>query len=127
MRELAELIRFPSVSSLSRHAVDVRDCADWLVRHLRQIGLEGVRRWDSGGHPVVCGHWLHATGRPTVLIYGHYDVQPADSVGEWSRRRSSRPSAAKICSAAAAADDKGQLFAHVKAFESWLGARGGCR
>ena len=60
------------------HAADMRGCAAWLAHHLRAIGLEGVRVWDTAGHPVVCGHWLRAAGRPTVLIYGHYDVQPAD-------------------------------------------------
>ena len=124
VRELAELIRFPSVSSLAQHAADVRNCADWLVRHLREIGLEGVRRWDSGGHPMVCGHWLHAAGRPTLLIYGHYDVQPADPVGEWSSPPFEPAIRGDHLFGRGSADDKGQFFVHVKAIESWLGTRG---
>ena len=124
VRELAELIRFPSVSSLPQHVADMRACAAWLMRHLRAIGMEGVRCWDTGGHPVVCGHWLHATGRPTVLIYGHYDVQPADPAAEWS----SPPFAPTIRDqrlfGRGSADDKGQLFVHLKAIESWLRTRG---
>ena len=69
---------FRASARTREHAADMRGCAAWLAHHLARIGLEGVRVWDTAGHPVVCGHWLHAAGRPTVLIYGHYDVQPAD-------------------------------------------------
>ena len=124
VRELAELIRFPSVSSLPQHASDLRECAAWLVHHLRAIGLEGVRCWDTGGHPVVCGHWLHAAGRPTVLIYGHYDVQPADPAAEWSSPPFTPRVRDERLFGRGSADDKGQMFVHVKAIESWLRTRG---
>ena len=124
VRELGEFIRFPSISSEPQHAPAMRGCAVWLAHHLRAIGLEGVRVWDTAGHPVVCGHWLRAAGRPTVLIYGHYDVQPADPPGEWS----SPPFDATVRDdrlfGRGAADDKGQMFAHLKAIESWLRTSG---
>ena len=123
VRELAEFIRIPSVSSLSEHESDMRECAAWLVRHLRAIGLEGVRCWDTGGHPVVCGHWLHAAGRPTVLIYGHYDVQPADPAAEWSSPPFAPAVRDERLFGRGSADDKGQMFVHLKAIESWLRTR----
>src|SRR5262245_57893298 len=75
--ELIELLRIPSVSSASEHAPDIEAAAGWLVGHLERIGLEGVRLLETGGNPIVYGHWLHAEGAPTVLVYGHYDVQPS--------------------------------------------------
>ena len=124
VRELQEFIRFPSVSSDPEHAADMRGCAAWLAHHLRAIGLEGVRVWDTAGHPVVCGHWLRAAGRPTVLIYGHYDVQPADPPGEWSTPPFEPTVRGDRLYGRGAADDKGQMFAHLKAIESWLRTRG---
>jgi acetylornithine deacetylase/succinyl-diaminopimelate desuccinylase-like protein len=75
--ELVELLKYPSVSADSRHAGDIDKCADFLVSHLSDLGLE-ARKLPTGGHPVVYAEWMGAPGKPTVLIYGHYDVQPAD-------------------------------------------------
>ena len=82
--ELRQFVRFPSVSAQPRHAADVRRCARWLADHLRRIGLDHVRILTTAGHPIVYADWLRAPGRPTVLVYGHYDVQPADPVAAWT-------------------------------------------
>src|SRR4029077_20967457 len=79
VNELKDFIRFPSVSAHPKHATDVQQCARWLARHLRRIGLD-VRLLRTPRHPLVYATWHGAAGRPTVLIYGHYDVQPADPV-----------------------------------------------
>src|SRR6267142_3055720 len=76
--ELKEFVRFPSVSAGAEHAADTNRCAQWLADHLRGIGLEQVQVIPTRGHPLVYGEWLHLAHSPTVLIYGHYDVQPVD-------------------------------------------------
>ena len=81
--ELKEFVRFPSVSNQPQHARDVRKCASWLAGHLQRIGLEHVRVVPTSGHPIVYATWQHARGRPTLLIYGHYDVQPAEPLEQW--------------------------------------------
>ena len=83
VRELIEFVRFPSISALPRHANDVRRCGEWLAEHLRRIGLERVRVVPTARHPIVYAEWTRAARAPTVLIYGHYDVQPADPLAEW--------------------------------------------
>jgi acetylornithine deacetylase/succinyl-diaminopimelate desuccinylase-like protein len=86
-RILAELIEFasiPSVSTDPAHAADVRAAADWVAATLAAAGPLAVRTLPTAGNPVVHGEWLGAPGRPTVLVYGHYDVQPADPLGEWT-------------------------------------------
>ncbi|MEE4602104.1 MAG: hypothetical protein V2J65_12560 [Desulfobacteraceae bacterium] len=72
--ELTEFLRIPSISSLSEHADDVRRAGEWVAERLRKAGMEAVEVMPTGGHPVVYGQWLHAPGKPTVLIYGHFDV-----------------------------------------------------
>lgn len=118
--ELQDLVRFPSVSAQPQHAADVRRCAAWLAAHLQRVGLEGVRVIPTPRHPLVYAEWRHAPQRPTVLIYGHYDVQPADPLAAWD----TPPFAAVVRGdnlyGRGAADDKGQLFAHVKALEAYL-------
>ena len=105
---------------LAEHAGDMRRCADWTADHLRAIGLQNVRAIDTPGHPVVYGDWLNAPGAPTVLFYGHYDVQPVDPLELWT----SPPFEATVRDnelfARGATDDKGQLFVHVKALEAHL-------
>ena len=78
LEELLDFLRIPSVSALPDHAADVARAGEWVAARLRAAGLEGVRVLPTGGHPVVYGEWLHAAGKPTVLIYGHFDAQPAD-------------------------------------------------
>jgi acetylornithine deacetylase/succinyl-diaminopimelate desuccinylase-like protein len=118
--ELKAFLTIPSVSALPQHAADLRRCAEWAADHMRSIGLQRVRVVDTLGHPVVYGEWLGAPGAPTVLIYGHYDVQPVDPVELWS----SPPFEATIRDnqlyARGSADDKGQVFMHLKAIEAHM-------
>src|SRR5437879_5114677 len=86
--ELKALLAIPSISALPEHAADVRRCADWCADEMRRIGLQNVRLIDTPGNPVVYGDWLGAAGAPTVLFYGHYDVQPVDPLTSGSRRPS---------------------------------------
>src|SRR5581483_11960321 len=82
--ELKELLRIPSISSLPEHRGDVQQAAEWVANRLRAAGIEHVEVMPTGGHPVVYGDWLHAPGKPTVLIYGHFDVQPVDPTSLWN-------------------------------------------
>src|ERR1700749_3555883 len=84
--ELKEFLRFPSVSSQPQRADDVKRCAHWLARHLKNIGLERVRVIPTRGNPIVYASWMggtHAENRPTLIIYGHYDVLPGEPITEW--------------------------------------------
>ena len=124
LEELNALLAIPSVSALPEHAGDMRRCADALAGHLRRIGLQNVRVVETPGHPIVYGDWLGAPGAPTVLVYGHYDVQPVDPIDQWT----SPPFEATIRDgqlfARGAADDKGQLFIHLKAIEAHISQTG---
>src|SRR5262245_51606405 len=80
--ELFELLRIPSVSARSEHAGDVRRAAEWIRNALARIGLDASVN-PTGGHPVVLGEWRKAPGAPTILVYGHYDVQPAEPLELW--------------------------------------------
>ncbi len=120
LTELQEFVRIPSVSAQTRHAADLRRCAEWLANHLRRIGLAHVRVIKTARHPIVYADWLRAPGRPTVLIYGHYDVQPVDPVHEWRTPPFEPTVRGQNLYGRGACDDKGQLFAHVKALESYL-------
>jgi acetylornithine deacetylase/succinyl-diaminopimelate desuccinylase-like protein len=120
LRELEEFVRFPSVSAQPRHAADVRRCAQWLASHLRRIGLRDVAVIATRRHPVVYAAWRGAMARPTVLIYGHYDVQPADPLAEWHSPPFEPVVRGQDLFGRGACDDKGQMFAHVKALEAYL-------
>jgi acetylornithine deacetylase/succinyl-diaminopimelate desuccinylase-like protein len=121
--ELFEFLRIPSVSAVSEHDGDVIKAAEWLKRSLEQAGLTGTI-YQTPGHPVVIGEWRGAPGAPTVLVYGHYDVQPAEPLELWT----SPPFEPTIRNgniyARGSVDDKGQLFLHVKALEAHLKTRG---
>ncbi|MGA2739509.1 MAG: dipeptidase [Bryobacteraceae bacterium] len=120
LAELKDFVRFPTVSSQQAHAPDVKKCAVWLASHLRRIGLDNVRIVPTRGNPIVYAAWGRAPGRPTVLVYGHYDVQPPDPLREW-RTPPFQPSVrGDNLYGRGACDDKGQLFTHVKALESYL-------
>jgi acetylornithine deacetylase/succinyl-diaminopimelate desuccinylase-like protein len=120
VEDLAAFVRFPSVSAQPRHADDLRRCAAWLAHHLRSIGMEHVRVVPTRGHPIVTADWLHAPGATTVLIYGHYDVQPPEPLEEWISPPFEAVLRAGALHGRGASDDKGQMFVHVKALESWL-------
>src|SRR5512136_1804574 len=116
LAELKDFLAIPSVSALPEHKADMRRCADWAAGHMRSIGFQSAKVVDTAGHPVVYGEWLGAPGAPTILIYGHYDVQPVDPVDLWH----SPPFEATIRDGnlygRGSTDDKGQVFAHFKAF-----------
>lgn len=123
VRELAELVRIPSVAAEPAHAADVRRCAEWLARHLAGIGLR-ARVLRTRGQPLVAARWTGAPGRPTVLVYGHYDVQPAEDPSSWSHPPFDPVVRGADLFGRGACDDKGQLWAHVKAAESLLRTAG---
>ena len=83
IEELKQYLAIPSISALPEHGADVRRAAEWTADALRQAGLQNVERIETAGHPLVYGEWLGAPGKPTILFYGHYDVQPVDPVDLW--------------------------------------------
>ena len=118
--ELKVLLAIPSISALPQHAGDVKRCAEWCADEMRRIGLQNDRLIETPGNPVVYGDWLGAPGAPTILFYGHYDVQPVDPLELWE----SPPFEATVRDgeiyARGSADDKGQVFMHLKAVEAHL-------
>ncbi len=122
--ELFEFLRIPSVSAQSDHKADVRRCAEWLHGAMTQVGLQ-ARIMDTAGHPVVLGEWREAgPSAKTVLVYGHYDVQPAEPLELWDSPPFEPNVRAGRIYARGAVDDKGQLFLHLKAIEAHLRVRG---
>lgn len=123
--ELKQYLAIPSISALPAHSADVRKCAEWTAEEMRRIQLENVRLIETPGNPVVYGEWLQAgPSAPTMLFYGHYDVQPVDPVDLWE----SPPFEATVRDgeiyARGSADDKGQVFMHFKAIEAHLKKNG---
>src|SRR6266849_6326324 len=84
LAELCEFLRIPSVSTKSEHKPDIQRAAQWVADKLRAAGFEKVEILATGGHPMVFGEWLKALGKPTILFYGHYDVQPAEPLELWT-------------------------------------------
>jgi len=123
--ELKEYLAIPSVSALPQHAGDVRRAAEWTAEALRKAGMQNVRVMDTPGHPVVYGEWLGAPGKPTILYYGHYDVQPVDPVDLWTTPPFEATVRDGEIYARGAADDKGQVFMHIKAIEAFTKKAGG--
>jgi len=119
-----EFLRIPSVSALPEHAGDCRRAAEFLAGELRTIGVEHVDVAETGGHPLVYGDWLKAEGAPTVLVYGHYDVQPPDPIDEWVKAPFEPLIRDGRMLARGAADDKAQVHMHVRATEAILATRG---
>ena len=120
VEELKGYLAIPSISALPEHASDVRRCAEWTGDEMRRVGLQNVQLIETPGNPVVYGDWLGAPGAQTILFYGHYDVQPVDPLELWA----SPPFEATIREgeiyARGAADDKGQVFMHLKAVEAHI-------
>jgi acetylornithine deacetylase/succinyl-diaminopimelate desuccinylase-like protein len=118
--ELKEFLRFPTVSSEPQRADDIMRCARWLARHLQGIGMERAQIIPTRGNPLVFASWEHATGKPTLLIYGHYDVVPVGSPQQWRIPPFTPTVRGENLYGRGACDDKGQLFCHIKAIESYL-------
>src|SRR5688500_12093927 len=121
--ELFELLSIPSVSARSEHSSDVRRAAEWMRDSLARIGFEATV-FPTAGHPVVLGEWRKAPGAPTVLVYGHYDVQPAEPLELWQSPPFEPTVRDGRIYARGSVDDKGQLFLHIKALEAHLQTRG---
>src|SRR5438094_6256651 len=124
LAELKDFVRIPSISTLPEHRPDIDRAAQFVASALRSVGMEHVELIPTAKHPLVYGEWLHAPGKPTVLCYGHYDVQPPDPLNEWSTPPFDPSVRGRNIYARGAADDKGQMYIHLKAAESLLKTRG---
>jgi len=120
LNELKEWLSIPSISALSEHKQDVRQAAEWLAGRLERAGLEHIEIHETAGHPIIYADHLHAPGRPTILVYGHYDVQPVDPLHLWTSPPFEPEIRDNKLYARGATDDKGQLFLHIKAIEAIL-------
>ena len=120
LSELKDLLRIPSVSTLDEHKPDVQKAAEFVANELRRIGMENVEVIPTKGHPLIYADWLHAPGKPTVLCYAHYDVQPPDPLDEWHTPPFEPTERNNNIYARGAVDDKGQLWMEVKALESLM-------
>jgi acetylornithine deacetylase/succinyl-diaminopimelate desuccinylase-like protein len=116
--ELKALLRIPSISTLEEHKGDIQKAAKFVADELKRIGFENVEVIPTQGHPLIYADWLHAAGKPTVLCYAHYDVQPAEPLDEWITPPFEPTERNNNVYARGAVDDKGQLWMEVKAFES---------
>jgi acetylornithine deacetylase/succinyl-diaminopimelate desuccinylase-like protein len=124
LRDLTEFLSIPSISALPAHAADCRRAAEWLMGDLRRLGCPVVTLVEGDGHPVVWAEGPKVAGAPTLLIYGHYDVQPVDPVEEWVSPPFTPTVRDGRLYARGAADDKGQVFCLLRAYEAVRNARG---
>ena len=129
--ELKEYLVIPSISTLPEHRADVLAAASFVAESLESIGLENVQlihpeisNLTEGRHPLVYADWLHAPGKPTILCYGHYDVQPPDPLNEWVSPPFEPTIREGNLYARGASDDKGQMYAHIKAVEALRAVHG---
>jgi acetylornithine deacetylase/succinyl-diaminopimelate desuccinylase-like protein len=125
IKELMELIRIPSVSALPEHSGDMQRVAEWVATKLQAVGVENVTVMPTGGHPAVYGDWLHAgSDKPTILLYGHMDVQPADPLELWESPPFEPEIRDDCIFARGASDDKGGLITPILAVEALLQTEG---
>src|SRR6478609_6343620 len=117
LSELFELLRIPSVSADSKHKDDVRKAAEYVKASLKKLGADHVDLYETKGHPVVYGEKIVDPSLPTVLVYGHYDVQPADPYELWNSPPFEPVIKNDRIYARGACDDKGQFYMHIKALE----------
>ncbi|MBO6661581.1 MAG: dipeptidase [Roseivirga sp.] len=128
LEELLDLLRIPSVSADSRHKADVKKAAEFIQAKLQEAGADRSEIYETKGHPIVYGEKLVSESAPTVLVYGHYDVQPPDPLDLWDsppfepviKKTEIHPDGAIF--ARGSCDDKGQVYMHVKAFEAMMAA-----
>ncbi|KUF30774.1 MULTISPECIES: dipeptidase [Lysinibacillus] len=124
LNELNEFLRIPSISSLSEHKEDIQQAAQWLANAFEKLNLENISITQTAGHPVVYADWLHAEGKPTILFYGHYDVQPVDPLNLWDSEPFNPTIRDNKLFARGASDDKGQVFMHLKMIEALFATTG---
>ncbi len=124
LEELKDFLRIPSISTDPEHAGDVARAAQWVADGLKSAGLENIEIIPTEHHPLVYADWLHAPGKPTVLCYGHYDVQPPDPLELWHTPPFEPTLRDGNIYARGSADDKGQMYMHVKAIEALMAVQG---
>ncbi len=120
LNELMEFLRIPSISALPAHAADIQRAAQWVETRMKAAGIESVRIMTPGGRPVVYGEWLHVPGKPTLLIYGHFDIQPVDPLNLWHHPPFEPIVEDGRIYARGATDDKGNLFIPLIVVEAML-------
>ena len=124
LKELEDFLRIPSISSDPSRADDVRRAAGHLAEQYERIGLENAEVIETGGHPAVYADWLKAPGKPTVLLYGHYDVQPVDPLDLWTSPPFEPIRQDGLLLGRGSSDDKGQIALHWQAIDAWLKTTG---
>ena len=120
IEELKAFLRIPSISTLAENKGDMITAAEFVVGKLREAGMENVKIIETKGHPLVYADWLKAPGKPTVLVYGHYDVQPVDPINLWDSAPFEPTIKDGKIYARGATDDKGQMFMHIKSVEAYF-------
>src|ERR1700684_1173971 len=118
LTELKEFLRIPSVSTKSEHKPDIERAAQWVAENWRAAGLENIEIAQTKMHPLVYGESLHAPGKPTVLFYGHYDVQPAEPLELWTSPAFEPTIRNGSLYGRGTADDKGQVHIHIRALDA---------
>jgi acetylornithine deacetylase/succinyl-diaminopimelate desuccinylase-like protein len=124
LEELKEYIRIPSISTLKSNIPDIKKCSRFVADSLKKAGMKKVKIIQTSGHPLVYGEWMGAPGKPTVLIYGHYDVQPVDPIELWKSPPFDPVVKSGKIWARGADDNKGQNFIHIKSVEAYLKTTG---
>lgn len=124
LSEMLDFFTIPSISALPEHAPDVRRAGEWVAARMKAAGIENVEMMETGGHPVVYGDWLHAPGKPTVMIYGHFDVQPVDPLHLWKKPPFAPDVRDGRVYARGASDDKGNMLVPILAVEAMLKTAG---
>jgi len=122
--ELKEFLKIPSISTLEENKNDMQAAAKFTANKLKDAGLNRVEIFQTDGHPLVYGEWLGAAGKPTVLVYGHYDVQPVDPIDLWKSPPFEPTIVGDNIFARGATDDKGQVFMHIKSVEAYFKTHG---
>jgi acetylornithine deacetylase/succinyl-diaminopimelate desuccinylase-like protein len=120
LKELFEWLRIPSISADSSHKADVRKAAEFLKQKFTEAGADKVEICETKGHPIVYAEKISNPSLPTVLVYGHYDVQPADPLELWDSPAFEPVIKGDKIFARGSSDDKGQVYMHVKAFETMM-------
>lgn len=120
VKELEDFLRIPSISTLAANKSDMLTAAEFVTGKLREAGMENVKIIETKGHPLVYADWLHAAGKPTVLVYGHYDVQPVDPINLWDSPPFEPTIKDGKIYARGATDDKGQMYMHIKSVEAYF-------
>src|SRR5450432_702103 len=124
LNELKDFVRIPSISTLPEHRPDIDRAALFVADGLRKVGMENVELIPTDNHPLVYADWMHAPGKPTVLCYGHYDVQPADPLELWTSPPFEPTERDGNLYGRGTADDKGQMYMHIKAIEALRAVNG---